>query len=603
MSIRFGNALTAAAYDGNLCLVTLLLDAGAEVNSPNGWALQAAAGEGHEEIVALLLKRGADVNACSDRFEQSTALQAACEAGIVDIVETLLDHKANPDLGAGYLTCPIIAAARKGEPGILELLVKAGAKVNIFGGPDMSSPLINAAIYLPKESLEMLINEGGADVNMADNDGDTALIMAAIRGDTESVEFLLQYGADVRAVSTMRGINALQAAYRENEWACAGILIDHVSKLLEGLPSAARTNNTGSDEKEVVPDTASEDGAAANAADDKAEEAPRVEQPQDIKQEIPVTATTQPGIYPSVGEGYGGTPYKASAYMVNTYEGAGYGTSYGTNAYGTASGDSAVPDGSGHAYGTNLTEAAYASNQQSYAANAYNAYSYAGTPHVPDKGSHYGTGQHDSNAAAHAYASPPPETSASTHSENTYTQAYASPSAEPNPAVNAGSAPGYGDSAHGLQSYAPSLPGSGLRRSSARKSSYGFGAIAERTESPPQLYGSGSQPTSPPTQSYETLPQTSSPPAQPYGSDATSVQQYGAPSPHRASSYGGPEMPGYNSYGAQPYNPGGYAAQPQEQYGGSTPPTLRVGYGAQPPPIPRRKPVPGQGGYASPPGY
>jgi ankyrin repeat protein len=230
----YGNALTAAAYDGTLDMVKMLLDSGADIKSPNGWALQTAAGEGHEEVVKELLARGADVNAHSDNpnFPQGTALQAACEAGRKDIAKLLLENKADPNVGGGDYTCPIIAAARKGEADILELLVEYKAKVDVFGGPDSSTPLINAAMFLPTKYLKLLL-DAGANINLADPDGDTALIMTSLRGDSESVEFLLKNGADAMAVSKTRKINALQAAFQGEDRRCLELVIDHVSEMLQ----------------------------------------------------------------------------------------------------------------------------------------------------------------------------------------------------------------------------------------------------------------------------------------------------------------------------------------------------------------------------------
>ncbi|KAF1948170.1 ankyrin, partial [Byssothecium circinans] len=97
----YGNALTAAAYDGQSEIVSILLKAGARVNSEDGWALQTAAGQGHIEVVKLLLEAGADVNACTkdERFPQGTALQAAVESSSSEIVTLLLSNKADPNLG------------------------------------------------------------------------------------------------------------------------------------------------------------------------------------------------------------------------------------------------------------------------------------------------------------------------------------------------------------------------------------------------------------------------------------------------------------------------------------------------------------------------
>lgn len=281
-SYRYGNALTAAAYDGTLDMVKMLLDAGADIASSEGWALQTAAGEGHEDVVKELLSRGVDVNANTgdERFPQGTALQAACEAGKLDIVKLLLDSNADPNLGSGDFTCPIIAAARKGENDILELLVAHKAKVDVFGGPDNSTPLINAAMFLPKESLKLLL-DAGADINLADHDGDTALIMTALRGDEESVEFLLQNGADAMAISTTRGINALQAAFQGENRRCLELVIDHVSGLLQA--KSAGDGKVKSDE--AGDGDADSEATGAEASDEEAEDEDGTEEPDEDEEE------------------------------------------------------------------------------------------------------------------------------------------------------------------------------------------------------------------------------------------------------------------------------------------------------------------------------
>lgn len=240
----YGNALTAAAYDGTLDIVKLLLDRGAEIDSPNGWALQAAAAEGHYDVVKELLDRGADVNALAtnENFPQGTALQVACESGKVEIVTLLLEHGASPDLGAGEDTCPLIAAATKGEQAILELLVNAKAEVNVFGGWDNSTVLINAVINLPVESLQVLLN-AGADVNMTDQEGDTALIVAARAGDADSVNFLLDNGADIFHAN-QDDENALQSAIKYgDDDDCTEALVDRVSKIMAALNKAMQEGN------------------------------------------------------------------------------------------------------------------------------------------------------------------------------------------------------------------------------------------------------------------------------------------------------------------------------------------------------------------------
>ncbi|KAI0459832.1 hypothetical protein F5B21DRAFT_454360 [Xylaria acuta] len=240
---EYGNALTAAAYDGTLHIVEMLLDVGANINAPQGYAIQAAAAQGHYEVVEELLKRGADVNALTtnDNFAEGTALQGATEACHTDIVRLLLESGADPNHGAGECSPPIIAAARGAEVEILDLIVKAKPKIDVFGGPDMSTPLINAAAYMPVSSVEQLL-AAGADINLADNDGDTALIIASARGDDDAVKCLLANGADIMQTSPRNG-NSLEAALNGDNMYCLQLLVEHVSVIFKALKTSMDSGN------------------------------------------------------------------------------------------------------------------------------------------------------------------------------------------------------------------------------------------------------------------------------------------------------------------------------------------------------------------------
>ncbi|KAI0169704.1 hypothetical protein GGR52DRAFT_478508 [Hypoxylon sp. FL1284] len=238
---EYGNALTAAAYDGTIHIIELLLEAGADVNAPEGWAIQTAASEGHYDVVELLIKHGANVNAFSrnENFEAGTALQGACEAGRKDIVSLLLQHGVDPNLGGGSEAPPMLATAIRAEEEILELLVKAKARIDVLGCEDnTSTPLISAAAYMPQSSLQLLL-DAGADINLQDGEGDTALIIAASRGDADVVSFLLDNGADIMH-SNKEGDNALKTTEDDK---CRRVLIDRVSVLLQALKTSMDSGN------------------------------------------------------------------------------------------------------------------------------------------------------------------------------------------------------------------------------------------------------------------------------------------------------------------------------------------------------------------------
>jgi len=224
------------------------------VDANSGSALQTAAAHGHTTVVELLLAKGADVNRFTDKVLAGRALQAACDKGWIEVVELLLLHGADPNIGGGPLTCPLIAATRNSEPEILKLLLKSEhLDTNQFGGPDLSSLLINAVTNMPIDSLNSLL-EAGADINLADKDGDTPLIVAALCGKEEILDFLLKKGADITQIAN-RG-SALEVVLEQREAAreekdsvaeerysrCITLLIRKVSELFREIQAARKAS-------------------------------------------------------------------------------------------------------------------------------------------------------------------------------------------------------------------------------------------------------------------------------------------------------------------------------------------------------------------------
>ena len=152
-------------------------------------------------------------------------MQAACISGSKEIAEILLKNNADPNLGRGEFSYPVIAAIRNDHPELVELLVEAKANTNVFGGPGNTTPLYHAAINLPVSTLKILIERGGADVNTVDVDGDTALMAASLVGDYQCVELLLQHGADFTASGGTNG-SALHAAASRGFAKCCRLLLD-----------------------------------------------------------------------------------------------------------------------------------------------------------------------------------------------------------------------------------------------------------------------------------------------------------------------------------------------------------------------------------------
>ncbi|KAI0444156.1 ankyrin repeat-containing domain protein [Xylaria telfairii] len=94
--------LQKAVESGNMSLVALLINSGADVDAPAApvWgasALQLAAILGHLTIARLLLEHGANVNAPPAKWKGRSALEGASEHGNLDMVQLLLENGVTLD--------------------------------------------------------------------------------------------------------------------------------------------------------------------------------------------------------------------------------------------------------------------------------------------------------------------------------------------------------------------------------------------------------------------------------------------------------------------------------------------------------------------------
>jgi hypothetical protein len=108
---------------------------------------------------------------------------------------------------------PLLIAAKKKNPRLLEILLANGAKVD---APDRNglTALMAAASMGLDQNVQVLIS-AGAKVNARDEKGSTPLIWAAISGHPQVVEILLAHGADGK-VKNKDGLTALSLSKRIN---------------------------------------------------------------------------------------------------------------------------------------------------------------------------------------------------------------------------------------------------------------------------------------------------------------------------------------------------------------------------------------------------
>lgn len=147
-----------------------------------------------------------------------TPLLCALHAGRAQAAALLLEHGARADVRAqgarwtGYT--PLMAAAQKNLPELVERLIAQGVPVNAIGTHG-DSALTLAAEHADGVVVDALL-EAGADTRARSERGLTALMIAAYRQHADMVERLLAQGAEVDAVDG-DGNSALILAVSSNQ--------------------------------------------------------------------------------------------------------------------------------------------------------------------------------------------------------------------------------------------------------------------------------------------------------------------------------------------------------------------------------------------------
>lgn len=271
---RYGSCLALAIERGRIDVALLLLQHGARPNVPTDkteasyWFYKTAltvacSALGNIEVVTLLLDRGADVNA-KPRFKQ-TALAAACSApDKIEVIKLLLQKGAHADPGA------FAAATARGDIEVMGLLREQRPDFNALSedgggtaleaafkadcvdsrvvdyllkiGVDNQSPnfqkafdraLIRACAHDNPRYLKMLL-DAGASPHFQDRyctyTPPTALHAAAKHGCIENLRLLLEREADINVLAHSNWGSPLEYACRcENNEALKFLLREATS--------------------------------------------------------------------------------------------------------------------------------------------------------------------------------------------------------------------------------------------------------------------------------------------------------------------------------------------------------------------------------------
>lgn len=143
-----------------------------------------AAESGNVDLVNFLLQNKADISASSDT--NYTPLQAAALNGYLHVITILILKGANINARVIDGCTPLYYAVEKCHSDIVEILLKHGAQVNIVDKTFFNAPIHYAAhggfIRIVKKLLEY-----NADATLATDKGFTPLHLATLGGHLEIV--------------------------------------------------------------------------------------------------------------------------------------------------------------------------------------------------------------------------------------------------------------------------------------------------------------------------------------------------------------------------------------------------------------------------------
>lgn len=216
-----GCPLHYACDSEHLSCILFLLKNGANVNLKNEdtYPLIISARKGNLEACKLLVKYGADVSVVDISLE--TALHWACESENEDLITFLIDSGCDIDAFDKYELTPLIVCLvrKENKTNLVKLLLDKGASPNT-SDTFSYSPLHSSN---NQDSILTLINYG-AQINKRTYEGITPLFELLMHADNSYIHFLLEHGADPNIQRT-GGDTSLHLATEKNDIVLVNLLL------------------------------------------------------------------------------------------------------------------------------------------------------------------------------------------------------------------------------------------------------------------------------------------------------------------------------------------------------------------------------------------
>lgn len=246
--------LTRAAAGGNVEIVAMLLDAGADPNMKErkydrGGAVFTASCYGHIEVLKLLLERGADVNGPCESSGTAADHAANDEISQVLIENGSVGRWEEGSNDSNTLHDRVMEASQKQEDGSndllgrviwsndSELLALYLEKIGKEGLSKVSPGTGPGGWFIPKsgvpaEFLRQLISAGFPN-DRPSWIGRTNLQFAASRNHCHNARLYLEHGADINFVSLETGTTPLGVASREGKEKMVNLLLESGADALQ----------------------------------------------------------------------------------------------------------------------------------------------------------------------------------------------------------------------------------------------------------------------------------------------------------------------------------------------------------------------------------
>ena len=184
-----------AAEHGHVEPMRLLLEAGAEIDTPSKTPLHAAVESGHLEAVRFLVQNGAQKDVLDDFG--CTPLGLAVQNEHLDLVRFLVEEGANKDelFNKRHGTTALHIEAESGNLDMVRFLVAIGCDKDATD--DSGGTPLHRAAEADRLDIVRFLVESGACRHSTDEDGKTALDLASESGHAEVVRrFLSEFEAE-----------------------------------------------------------------------------------------------------------------------------------------------------------------------------------------------------------------------------------------------------------------------------------------------------------------------------------------------------------------------------------------------------------------------